>query len=198
MDFEFPPDALMLQDMLRRFIQKEARPLEMKYFNEGSLSQEERDRLRRAIEQLGLWGLTVPEEYGGGGLDLVTTCLIEEELGTTFVPVEIGEVPPMLYACVGEQVPRVLEPALAGKRACNLFDQFFHLLNEKIEPVSQHADFVLALVIEPHGQIAFPLCNSLQPFGHSGHRTNDDTGRKNGRQKPKHQRDYNCNENHNV
>jgi acyl-CoA dehydrogenase len=74
MDFEFPPDALMLQDMLRRFIQKEARPLEMKYFNEGSLSQEERDRLRRAIEQLGLWGLTVPEEYGGGGLDLVTTC----------------------------------------------------------------------------------------------------------------------------
>ena len=116
MDFEFPPDALMLQDMLRRFIQKEARPLEMKYFNEGSLSQEERDRLRRAIEQLGLWGLTVPEEYGGGGLDLVTTCLIEEELGTTFVPVEIGEVPPMLYACVGEQVPRVLEPALAGKR----------------------------------------------------------------------------------
>ncbi len=117
MDFEFPPDALMLRDMLRRFVQKEARPLEMKYFTAGSLAQEERARLRRAIEQLGLWGLTVPEEFGGGGLDLVTTCLIEEELGTTFVPIEMGEVPPMLYACAGEQVHRFLEPALAGNRA---------------------------------------------------------------------------------
>ncbi len=27
MDFEFPEDTLMLRDMLRRFVQKEARPL---------------------------------------------------------------------------------------------------------------------------------------------------------------------------
>lgn len=115
MDFEFPPDALMLRDMLRRFVQKEARPLEMKYFTAGELAPEESARLRRSIEQMGLWGLTAPEEFGGG-LDLVTCCVIQEELGQTFIPVEIGEVTPLLYACAGEQVSRYLEPALAGER----------------------------------------------------------------------------------
>lgn len=116
MDFELPSDALMLRDMLRRFVQKEARPLEMKYFNTGALAPEERARLRRSIEQMGLWGLTAPEQFGGGGLDLVTCCVIQEELGQTFIPVEFGEVTPLLYACAGEQVSLYLEPALAGER----------------------------------------------------------------------------------
>lgn len=116
MNFDFPPDTLMLRDMLRRFVQKEARPLEMKFFTTGELTLEERARLRQAIEQMGLWGLMVPEEYGGGGLDMVTTCMIEEELGKTFVPVEMGDVAPLLYACKDGQVSRFLEPALAGER----------------------------------------------------------------------------------
>jgi acyl-CoA dehydrogenase len=116
MDFEFPDDTLMLRDMLRRFVKKEAQPLEMKYFTSGVLAPEESSRLRRAVEQMGLWGLTVPEAFGGGGLDLVSTCLIEEELGQTFIPVEIGEVPAALYACEGPQVSDYLEPALAGER----------------------------------------------------------------------------------
>ena len=108
----------MLRDLLRRFVQKEARPLEMKYFNTGALTPEERAHLRSAVEQLGLWGVTLPEKVGGGGLDTVTACLIEEELGQTIVPVEIGEVPPMLFACAGEQAQRFLAPALASERRC--------------------------------------------------------------------------------
>lgn len=116
MDFEFSPDALMLRDMLRRFLEKEARPLEMKYFTNGYLEPDEQARLRRAIDQLGLWGLMVPEEFGGGGLDMITTCVIEEELGQTFIPIEMGDVPAHLYACTDGQVARFLEPALAGER----------------------------------------------------------------------------------
>jgi len=116
MDFDFSPDTLMLRDLLRRFVQKEARPLEMKYFNAGALTPEERAHLRSAIGQLGLWGVTVPEKFGGGGLDTVTACLIEEELGQTIVPVELGDVPPLLFACAGDQVQAFLEPALAGER----------------------------------------------------------------------------------
>lgn len=116
MDFDFPSDAEMLRDMLRRFIQKDARPLEMKLFTTGRLEPEEKARLRTAIQQMGLWGATVPEAYGGGGLDLVTSCVIEEELGGTFVPIEIGEVPPLLYQCREAQVGAYLEPALAGER----------------------------------------------------------------------------------
>lgn len=115
MDFNFSSEDLMLRDMLRRFVQKEAQPLEMKYFNNGELDPDERTRLRQAVEQLGLWGALAPEEFGGG-LELVTTCLIEEELGKTFIPVELGDVSPLLYACTGEQVPRFLEPAMNGDR----------------------------------------------------------------------------------
>lgn len=116
MDFEFSSDGLMLRDMLRKFLQKDARPLEMKYFNAGRLEPEEHARLRAAIEQMGLWGAVVPEKFGGGGLDTLTACLIEEELGTTFVPIETGDVPPLLFECNPDQATRYLEPALAGQR----------------------------------------------------------------------------------
>jgi alkylation response protein AidB-like acyl-CoA dehydrogenase len=115
MDFTFSPDTEMLRDMLRRFIHKEARPLEMKFFTSGELAPEEQARLRQAVQQLGLWGLMAPEEYGGG-IDLITACVIEEELGATFIPVDIGDVSPLLYACQGNQVARYLEPALEASR----------------------------------------------------------------------------------
>jgi acyl-CoA dehydrogenase len=116
MDFEFSSDALMLRDMLRRFVTDEARPMETKYFTSGSLEPKERARLHTVIEQMGLWGITVPEELGGGGLDIVTACLLHEELGKTFLPIDIGDIPPLLHACQGEQVAKFLEPVLAGKR----------------------------------------------------------------------------------
>ncbi len=116
MDFEFSSDALMLRDMLRRFVEDEAKPLEMKYFSAGGLEDKERARLRTVIEQMGLWGIAVPEKFGGGGLDLVTACLLEEELGRTFLPMQLGDVPPFLYACQGTQVEKYLNPALEGKR----------------------------------------------------------------------------------
>ena len=116
MDFEFSSDAIMLRDMLRRFVEDEAKPLEMKYFSAGGLDSKERARLHTVIEQMGLWGITVPEKFGGGGLDLVTACLLEEELGRTFLPMDLGEAPPLLYACQGDQIKNFLEPTLAGKR----------------------------------------------------------------------------------
>ncbi len=116
MDFRLPADTLTLQEMLRRFIEKDARPLEMKYFSSRCLEPAEHRRLRTAVEQLGLWGVTVPEAHGGFGLDMITTCVIEEELGKTFLPIELGEVSPLLYSCKGDQVARYLRPALAGNR----------------------------------------------------------------------------------
>jgi alkylation response protein AidB-like acyl-CoA dehydrogenase len=116
MDFEFSSDTLMLRDMLRRFVADEARPLEMKYFSAGGLEEKERARLRTVIEQMGLWGITVPEKFGGGGLDMVTACLLQEELGKTFLTIDLGDVPPLLYACQSDQVQKFLNPALEGRR----------------------------------------------------------------------------------
>jgi len=116
MDFEFSSDSVMLRDMVRRFVQKEVRPLEMEFFRHGSIDEAKRGQLRASVEQMGLWGITVPEQFGGGGLDVVSSCLLDEELGSTFLPVEIGEVTPLLFSCRESQIERYLQPALAAKR----------------------------------------------------------------------------------
>ncbi len=63
MDFELPEDTLMLRDMLRRFIHKEAQPLEMKYFTAGFLASEERAPLATGSRTDGSVGA-----YCSGGL----------------------------------------------------------------------------------------------------------------------------------
>jgi alkylation response protein AidB-like acyl-CoA dehydrogenase len=60
--------------------------------------------------------VTVPEDFGGEGLDVLSACLIEEELGKTFVPVEYGDISPVLFACNKEQAEIYLEPAIEGDR----------------------------------------------------------------------------------
>jgi len=117
MDFEFGEEAIMIRDMMRRFVQKDARPLEMPLFNEGTLTLEQEETLKSKImDQMGLWAVTVPEDYGGEELDMISACLIEEELGQTFVPVDYGDVTPILFACNEEQAEEYLEPAVEGER----------------------------------------------------------------------------------
>ena len=177
MDFEFSSDTLMLRDMLRSFVEDEAKPLEMKYFSAGGLEDKEYARLHTVIEQMGLWGITVPEKFGGGGLDLVTACLLEEELGKTFLPMNLGEAPPLLYACQGDQVKKFLEPTLAGKRrpliaarepnallpeewktTATSEDQSYILDGEKLLSTTPSAkDFMIVLAKVPAGVSAFML-----------------------------------------
>lgn len=117
MDFEFGEEVIMIRDMMRRFVQKDARPLEMPLFNQGELTEEQAEGLKSKImDQMGLWAVTVPEQFGGEELDMLSACLIEEELGQTFVPVEYGDVTPVLFACNHAQVGGFLEPAVEGER----------------------------------------------------------------------------------
>ena len=175
MDFDFSSDALMLRDMLQRFVEDEAKPMEMKYFSTGTLEAKERARLQTVIEQMGLWGITVPGKFGGGGLDMVTACLLHEELGKTFLPIDIGDVPPLLYACQGDQIEKFLNPALAGKRhphlaarELNAFkpedwkttatpqDQAYVLNGRKIlSAIPSTQDFLIVLAKAPAGISAF-------------------------------------------
>jgi alkylation response protein AidB-like acyl-CoA dehydrogenase len=117
MDFELGEEAIMIRDMMRRFVQKDAQPLEMPLFNQGELTAEQERTLKTKImDQMGLWGVTVPEDFGGEELDMLSACLIEEELGQTFVPVDYGDVTPVLFACNENQVETYLEPAVEGDR----------------------------------------------------------------------------------
>ena len=47
---------------------------------------------------------------------MLSACLIEEELGQTFVPVNYGDISPVLFSCDEEQAELYLEPAVEGDR----------------------------------------------------------------------------------
>jgi alkylation response protein AidB-like acyl-CoA dehydrogenase len=75
MDFELPQEHQMVRTMAREFAEKELMPLAARHD-----SAEDIDRTVFAkMGELGLWGLTIPEEYGGAGLDnrALTAVLIE-------------------------------------------------------------------------------------------------------------------------
>jgi acyl-CoA dehydrogenase len=72
-------EVRLLCDEVRRFIRDEVDP-RSRWIEEHDAMPE--DLLQKARE-MGLFGLTIPEEYGGSGLDLAGKCAIEEEMGKT-------------------------------------------------------------------------------------------------------------------
>jgi acyl-CoA dehydrogenase len=76
---ELKPEVRQLCDEIRRFIRNEVDP-RSRWIEENDAIPE--DLLQKA-QELGLFGLTIPEEYGGIGLDLAGKCAVEEEMGKT-------------------------------------------------------------------------------------------------------------------
>lgn len=79
MDFAFSEDIESLRKGVRDFVQNEVEKVAMDI--------EENDEIPGYIvdmsKELGLFGLSIPEEYGGLGLSMVGKCAIYEELGKT-------------------------------------------------------------------------------------------------------------------
>lgn len=76
MDFDLTEEQRILKQTIRNFAESEVRP-----------GASERDEARRfphelipKMAQLGLFGIMVPEEYGGAGLDTMSAAIIIEEL----------------------------------------------------------------------------------------------------------------------
>ncbi|MFN7087906.1 MAG: acyl-CoA dehydrogenase family protein [Burkholderiales bacterium] len=76
---QLSPEVKLLCDEVRRFIRDEVEP-RSRWIEENDAIP---DDLMRMAREMGLFGLTIPEEYGGSGLDLAGKCAIEEELGKT-------------------------------------------------------------------------------------------------------------------
>jgi len=79
MAHEITPEVKMLCDEVERFIREQVEP--------HSRAIEENDAipgdLMQLTREMGLFGLTIPEEYGGSGLNLAGKCAIEEVMGHT-------------------------------------------------------------------------------------------------------------------
>jgi len=69
----------MMQDTIRRFVKQDLEPVSQKVEDEDRIPEEIVGKMR----ELGLFGLSIPEEYGGLGLGTLGECLIYEELTKT-------------------------------------------------------------------------------------------------------------------
>jgi alkylation response protein AidB-like acyl-CoA dehydrogenase len=77
-------ERLMMQDLARTFTREEVTPLANKLDPEkGDIPQ----ALIRKMGDLGFFGITIPEEYGGMGLGAFEYCLVAEELARGWMSV---------------------------------------------------------------------------------------------------------------
>ncbi len=119
----------MLQKLVRDFVKKELMPLEkMVIENEAKRGLENTPLLPEDIEigllnkakELGLWGLDVPEEYGGANLGFLAKAIVTEELAKTIVPFTLPPDAPNLHflmeCCTEEQKDRYLIPYANGEK----------------------------------------------------------------------------------
>jgi acyl-CoA dehydrogenase len=124
MDFELSEEQKMIQGLARDFVQEQLMPLERDILGRAAdlsdarawLPEEKEAGLARMVREMGLWGIGVPEELGGAGLDTLGVCLVEEELARTVVPFHFGDVTPILFDGTPGQRERFLRPALDGEK----------------------------------------------------------------------------------
>jgi alkylation response protein AidB-like acyl-CoA dehydrogenase len=72
-----------ITEMVRQFVDEQVLPIAEKHDHEDSFP----DDVVEQMKELGLFGVTIPEEYGGMGLDLTTYAMIVEELSRGWISV---------------------------------------------------------------------------------------------------------------
>lgn len=118
MDFQFNDDQLMMQKMVRDFVQEEIVPLAM-------ITDETHEyplKTIRKMGELGLMGIPIPEEYGGSGSDFLSYILAIEEIAKgcastaviLAVHTSVGTFP-ILYFGTEEQKRKYLPNLASGK-----------------------------------------------------------------------------------
>lgn len=69
----------LLRKSVRNFIQNEVEQVAMQIEKENLIPK----RVVELSKEMGLFGLSIPEAYGGLGLNMVEKCMLYEEIGAT-------------------------------------------------------------------------------------------------------------------
>ncbi len=72
-----------ITEMVRQFVDEQVLPIAEEHDHEDKFP----DAVVEQMRELGLFGVTIPEEYGGMGLDLTTYAMIVEELSRGWISV---------------------------------------------------------------------------------------------------------------
>jgi len=72
-----------ITEMVRRFVDEQVIPIAEEFDHEDKFPE----AVVEQMKELGLFGVTIPEEYGGMGLDLTTYAMIVEELSRGWISI---------------------------------------------------------------------------------------------------------------
>lgn len=75
-EFGFTEEQQMLREMVRDFTNNEIKPIAAKIDEEGKIPE----NLLKQLGELGVLGISFPENYGGGGFGEVGYCIAQEEI----------------------------------------------------------------------------------------------------------------------
>lgn len=119
MDLSEPEHVKILRDMVRKFVaQAMPRSAAAQWDRRNEFPKE----VFSQLAETGVMGLTVPEEYGGGGRDIVAAMAVIEELSKRSMAVAIPYIMSSCYAgmnlvdCGSEDQKRKLLPEVAAGR----------------------------------------------------------------------------------
>ncbi len=116
MDFDFNENQIMFRDMVRDFARREIDPIAREMDETGEMP----DSLVAKVRESGFFGLAIPEQYGGLGVDTVTYGLVVEELARASAGVcimvtvhnSVGYYPVAMFG--SEQIKQDVLPRMAA------------------------------------------------------------------------------------
>ena len=119
MQIELNDEQKLLKNEVRRFAEEAVRPIAKEIDAKGIFP---RDTIRQAAE-LGLTGVSVPEKWGGAGMDSLSYCLVIEEISrvcaSTGVILSVNNslvCDPLMKFANDEQKERFLKPLASGEQ----------------------------------------------------------------------------------
>ncbi|MBI2890773.1 MAG: acyl-CoA dehydrogenase family protein [Nitrospirae bacterium] len=124
--FPVPDEALMLKDSLGRYLTEEVLPIErsLRLFEEDDIPEDVKTRVRKRSVELGFYGIHMPQDVGGGGIDALTLALLKQEVGrqNSILGSEVlggfGGPTHILLDCTPTQREKFLAPLMRGDKTC--------------------------------------------------------------------------------
>jgi len=108
----------MVVASVKAFVEQELYPHEQEVERTGVVSSEIHQKIKQAALASGLYAANMPEKFGGAGLDTVTLCMMERELGRASFALQYIVARPsnILLACNDQQKSKYLLPAVRGEK----------------------------------------------------------------------------------
>jgi len=118
MEFSLSSEQEMIIDSVRSFVEQELYPYEDEVEKTNNIDPNLAESIKQKAINLGLYATNMPVEHGGGGLDSLTLCLLEKELGKANFGLQYIVARPsnILMACKDDQIDKYLLPTIRGEK----------------------------------------------------------------------------------